>query len=148
MPGDLKVSQIGSSQLPPPFRGLHPPGVRKHCQIIFACYFRKSSIRKDPSPWQIQGKELCYLGPAHSFALAIFEWLPLHPCLCRHWLPHVHIRIHQLTVHKENISDSTEQYLYLMGGRTFMIEQSTGLVCLWCQYKNHRACISGKKVGV
>ncbi len=45
MPEDLKLSQIGSSQLPPPFRGLHSPGVRKHCQIIFACYFRKSSIK-------------------------------------------------------------------------------------------------------
>ena len=44
MPEDLKLSQIGSSQLPPPFRGLHSPGVRKHFQIIFACYFRKSSI--------------------------------------------------------------------------------------------------------
>ena len=44
MPEDLKLSQIGSSQLPPPFRGLHSPGVRKHCQIIFACYFGKSSI--------------------------------------------------------------------------------------------------------
>ena len=44
MPEDLKLSQIGSSPLPPPFRGLHSPGVRKHCQIIFACYFRKSSI--------------------------------------------------------------------------------------------------------
>ena len=44
MPEDLKVSQIGSSPLPPPFRGLHSPGVRKHCQIVFACYFRKSSI--------------------------------------------------------------------------------------------------------
>ena len=47
MPEDLKVSQIGSSPLPPPFRGLHSPGVRKHCQIIFACYFRKSSINCD-----------------------------------------------------------------------------------------------------
>ena len=46
MPEDLKVSQIGSSLLPPPFRGLHSPGVRKHCQIIFTCYFRKSSIEK------------------------------------------------------------------------------------------------------
>ena len=44
MPEDLKLSQIGSSQLPPPFRGLHSPGVRKHCQIIFGCYFWKSSI--------------------------------------------------------------------------------------------------------
>ena len=45
MPEDLKVSQIGSSPLPPPFRGLQSPGDRKHCQIIFACYFRKSSNR-------------------------------------------------------------------------------------------------------
>ena len=44
MPEDLKLSHTGSSQLPPPFRGLHSPGVRKHCQIIFACYIRKSSI--------------------------------------------------------------------------------------------------------
>ena len=29
MPEDLKLSQIGSSQLPPPFRGLHSPRVRK-----------------------------------------------------------------------------------------------------------------------
>ena len=50
MPQDLKVSQIGSSPMPPPFRGLHSPGVRKHYQIIFACYFRKSSIlRKFPN---------------------------------------------------------------------------------------------------
>ena len=34
MPEDLKLSQIGSSLLPPPFRGLHFPGVRKHCEII------------------------------------------------------------------------------------------------------------------
>ena len=47
MPEDLKVSQIGSSPLPPQFRGLHSTGVRKHCQIIFACYFRKSSIEND-----------------------------------------------------------------------------------------------------
>ena len=47
-PEDLKLSQIGSSQLPPPFRGLRSPGVRKHCQIIFAWYFRKSSIG-----WQV-----------------------------------------------------------------------------------------------
>ena len=44
MPEDLKLSQIGSSQLPPPFRGLHSPGVRKNCKIIFTCYFRKFSI--------------------------------------------------------------------------------------------------------
>ena len=29
MPEDLKLSQIGSSPLPPPFRGLLSPGVRK-----------------------------------------------------------------------------------------------------------------------
>ena len=29
MPADLKLPQIGSSQLPTPFRGLHSPGVRK-----------------------------------------------------------------------------------------------------------------------
>ena len=40
------MSQIGSSPLPPPFRGLHSPGVRKHCHIIFACYFRKSCIER------------------------------------------------------------------------------------------------------
>ena len=45
MPEDLKVSQISSSPLPPPFRGLHSPGVRKHCQIIFTCYFWKSSVK-------------------------------------------------------------------------------------------------------
>ena len=39
------MSQIGSPPLPPPFRGLHSPGIRKHCQIIFACYFRKWSIK-------------------------------------------------------------------------------------------------------
>ena len=49
MSEDLKVSQIGSSPLPPPFRGLHSPGVRKNCQIIFAWYFRKSSIMKKKS---------------------------------------------------------------------------------------------------
>jgi len=32
-------------QAPPPFRGLHSPGVRQHCQIIFACLLRKSSIQ-------------------------------------------------------------------------------------------------------
>ena len=35
MPEDLKLSQIGSSQLPPPFRGLHSPGVRKHLCLLF-----------------------------------------------------------------------------------------------------------------
>jgi len=45
MPEDLKLSQIGSSLLPPPFRGLHSPWLRKHCQIILACYFGKSSIQ-------------------------------------------------------------------------------------------------------
>ena len=54
MPEDLKVSQIGSSPLPPPFRVLHSPGVRKHCQIIFACYFRKSSIAAEQMASTIQ----------------------------------------------------------------------------------------------
>ena len=60
MPEDLKLSQIGSFQLPPPFRGLHSPGVRKHCQITFACYFRKSSIWvkawgfEGHKPWKTQ----------------------------------------------------------------------------------------------
>ena len=31
MPENLKLSQIGSSLLPPPFRVLHSPWVRKHC---------------------------------------------------------------------------------------------------------------------
>ena len=35
MPEDLKVSQVGSSPLPPPFRGLHSPGVSKHCQNTY-----------------------------------------------------------------------------------------------------------------
>ena len=59
MPEDLKLSQIGSSQLPPPFRGLHSPGVRKHCQIIFACYFRKSSIRGVSSNTRCVGYFAC-----------------------------------------------------------------------------------------
>ena len=47
MPEDLKLSQINSSLLPPPFRGLHSPGVRKHCQIIFfTCYFREATVSK------------------------------------------------------------------------------------------------------
>ena len=35
MPEDLKLSQIGSSQLPPPFTGgLHSPGVRNLCLLF------------------------------------------------------------------------------------------------------------------
>ncbi len=71
MPEDLKLSQIGSSQLPPPFRGLHSPGVRKHCQIIFACYFRKSSIVSRACP---QWRSAC---------------IAVSPGLCRH--PPVHV---------------------------------------------------------
>ena len=33
MPEDLELSKIGSSQLPPPFRGLHSPGVRKTVKL-------------------------------------------------------------------------------------------------------------------
>ena len=50
MPEDLKLSQIGSSLLLTPFRGLHSPRVRKYCQIIFACYFWKSSDAGFPQP--------------------------------------------------------------------------------------------------
>ena len=35
MPEDLKLSQIGSSQLPPPFRGLHSPGFP---EIVYCAY--------------------------------------------------------------------------------------------------------------
>ena len=58
IPENLKLSQIGSSPLPPPFRGLHSPGVRKHCQIIFACYFRKSSIKNGLDYIYIQSKRV------------------------------------------------------------------------------------------
>jgi len=44
MPEDLKVLQISSSLLPPPFRGLHSPGIRKLSIFFFAYYFQKSSI--------------------------------------------------------------------------------------------------------
>ena len=50
MPEDLKLSQIGSSLLLTPFRGLHSPRVRKYCQIIFACYFWKLSDAGFPPP--------------------------------------------------------------------------------------------------
>ena len=70
MPKDLKVSQIGSSLLPPPFRGLHSPGVRKHCQIIFVCYIRKSSI-----DWKCNYCECwCYIIRIKW----CFQWLLLH----------------------------------------------------------------------
>ena len=39
MPEDLKPSQIGSFPLSPPFRGLHSPGVRKHCQVYLRLLF-------------------------------------------------------------------------------------------------------------
>ena len=70
MPEDLKLSQIGSSPLPSPFRGLHSPGVRKHCQIIFACYFRKSSIVEElaSSTRQVSHRERM-------------------SCHCKHFLP-------------------------------------------------------------
>ena len=37
MPEDLKLSQIGSSQLRPPFRGLHSPGVKKKPLSNYLC---------------------------------------------------------------------------------------------------------------
>ena len=39
MPEDLKLSQIGSSPLPPLFRGLHSPGIRKpsnYLRLLFS----------------------------------------------------------------------------------------------------------------
>ena len=60
MPEDLKVSQIGSSPLPPLFRGLHSPGVRKRCQIIFACYFRKSSINNGLYDGHVDKRQLAH----------------------------------------------------------------------------------------
>ena len=52
MPEDLKLSQIGSSQLLPPFRGLHSPGVRKlsnyFCLLIREIvYLRDLSLALD-----------------------------------------------------------------------------------------------------
>ena len=64
MPEDLKLSQIGSSQLPPPFRGLHSTGVRKHCQIIFACYFRNSSIHS------CKNSDVSNIVPTHTMLLS------------------------------------------------------------------------------
>ena len=48
MPEDLKLSQIGSSPLPPSFRGLHSPGVRKHCQRLFstAAFIQGTSLSR------------------------------------------------------------------------------------------------------
>ncbi len=69
MPEDLKLLQIGSSQLPPPFRGLHSPGVRKHCQIIFACYFRKSSTGGIKGSTEGSTFFLHKLSPDHHVAL-------------------------------------------------------------------------------
>ena len=53
MPEDLKLSQIGSSPLPPPLRGLHSPGVRKlsnYLRLLFleivycCCWFAQGLI--------------------------------------------------------------------------------------------------------
>ena len=82
MPEDLKVSQIGSSPLPPPFRGLHSPGVRKHCQIIFACYFRKSSI----ADWAFPKARTFHMSPDHCV-----HWSdPFLPLEIRKKKPHRH----------------------------------------------------------
>ena len=62
MPEDLKLSQIGSSRLLPPFRGLPSPGVRKHCQIIFACYFQKSSIMAEKKTEEWRRRCVCVGG--------------------------------------------------------------------------------------
>ena len=85
MPENLKVSQIGSSPLPPPFRGLHSPGVRKLCQIIFACYFRKSSI----CPRARETKFFLFKSFFHSFFLFLSSFSDLYFVLCtRSLTPH------------------------------------------------------------
>ena len=79
MPEDLKLSQIGSSQLPPPFRGLHSPGVRKHCQIIFACYFQKSSISRhwNNSHKEDQQRRFVDVAAKRDILTAVGEMVPL-----------------------------------------------------------------------
>ena len=46
MPEDLKLSQIDSSQQPPPFRELYSPGVRNTVKLFLPVIFRKSSIER------------------------------------------------------------------------------------------------------
>ena len=79
LPEDLKLSQIGSSPLPPPFRGLHSPGVRKHCQIIFACCFQKSSItRMLGDSWPTVGDSghcSCVCVTSFELELPCFFWV-------------------------------------------------------------------------
>ena len=69
MPEDLKLLQIGSSQLPPPFRGLHSPRVRKHCQITIACYFQKSSILFKSDYWLLSLLACCAGNPVWAVLL-------------------------------------------------------------------------------
>ena len=76
MPEDLKLSQISSSQLLPPFRGLHSPGVRKHCQIMSACYFLKSCIRLAHS--QDQVNDLISLAHSQDEVNKIIILISLH----------------------------------------------------------------------
>ena len=80
MPEDLILSQIGSSQLPPPFRGLHSPGVRKHCQIIFACYSRKSTIMGfiQAGGYHVGWRELTWTTPMNKYKVFKYKIA----CMC------------------------------------------------------------------
>ena len=79
MPEDLKVLQISSSPLPPPFRGLHSPRIRKHCQIIFAT---------------ISGNHLFLLWTSCQRCIPVSN----HPVQRPHFLdlngPHQHLQLH------------------------------------------------------
>ena len=97
MPEDLELSQIGSSQLPPSFRGLHSPRVRKHCQIIFACYFRKLSI---PSAYSLPLSIIvrlvfCFL-LSSLILLFVLSRLDFKQSICMLflWVPFVLSRLH------------------------------------------------------
>ena len=73
MPEDLKLSQISSSPLLPPFRGLHSPGVWKHCQISFTCYFLTLSISAVylHSNYKYTRPKLLLLSPPHPPSLSL-----------------------------------------------------------------------------
>ena len=53
MPEDLKQSQIGSSSLPPPFRGLHSPGVRKTLSNYLRLLFPGNRLFHSPPPQSV-----------------------------------------------------------------------------------------------
>ena len=99
MPEDLKLSQIGSSQLPPPFRGLHSPGVRKHSNYLcllfpeivyylhclklaliisiaflsYTIYCASSSFHLFASSFFFSTREMTHTGPFHSSSLVVHE---------------------------------------------------------------------------